>query len=505
MTSPGSLRSEQSVVVIGGGIAGLAAAWELSGGERPDPAAPRITVLEAAARLGGPLHSAPFSDRIVDLGPDGFLGLRPEAEGLCRELGLGDQLVPIGASGAWVYTRGRLRALPGGLMLGVPTRWWPVARSGVLGPMASLRLLRDAVAPRPDRRGPLGDRALGPLVERRLGHGVVDALIDPLVGGIHAGSVADMSTAAVLPQLLAVASRHGGLMRALRRVTPAPEPAARDQPAAPLFWALSGGMRSLVARLETELRSRGVDIRTAVAADRLTQVDGGGPAWSVETAAGPIPADGLVLAVPSGVAADLLAPHDADAATLERTIDYGSVSVITLSYPADGASLPNGTGFLVPRATPSPLAASGGDDMLVTAGTFLASKWPHLARPGSVLLRASVGRFADRRADSMDDDELVHRVAAELSVILGMTATPTETMVSRWHDAFPQYRVGHLLRVSGIEAAVKRLPGLAVAGSAYRGVGIPACIGSGREAARSVLGALRGRPGTPSTGSGPPA
>jgi oxygen-dependent protoporphyrinogen oxidase len=504
MTASAAERSGHSVVVIGGGIAGLAAAWELSGGERPDPAAPRIVVLESSRRLGGPLRSAPFAERIVDLGPDGFLGRRPEAEGLCRELGLGDQLAPIGASGARVYTRGRLRALPDALMLGVPTRWWPAARSGVLGPMASLRLLRDVVAPRPDRRGPLGDRALGPLVERRLGRGVVDTLVDPLVGGIHAGSVADMSTAAVLPQLLAVASRHGGLMRALRRATPAPAPADGGQPG-PLFWALTGGMGSLVERLEAELRSRAVDIRTARSAERLTQASGDGPAWSVETAAGPIPADGLVLAVPAGVAAQLLAPHDADAATLERSIEYATVSVITLSYRADGVSLPDGTGFLVPRATPSPLAASGGGDLLVTAGTFLTAKWPHLARPGSVLLRASVGRFTDRRADSMDDNELAHRVAAELSAILAMTGSPTETMVSRWTGAFPQYRVGHLLRVSGIEAAVKRLPRLAVAGSAYRGVGIPACIGWGGVAAQSVLSALRGRPGTPTTGSGPPA
>jgi oxygen-dependent protoporphyrinogen oxidase len=504
VTASTTERSVHSVVVIGGGIAGLAAAWELSGGERPDPAAPRIVVLESSTRLGGVLRSAPFAARIVDVGADGFLGRRPEAEGLCRELGLGDQLVPIGASGARVYTRGRLRALPAGLVLGVPTRWRPVARSGVLGPMASLRLLRDAVAPRPDRRGPLGDRALGPLVERRLGRGVVDALVDPLVGGIHAGSVGDMSTAAVLPQLLAVASRHGGLMRALRRATPAPAPADGDQPG-PLFWALTGGMGSLVERLEAELRSRGVNIRTAETAERLTRGRGDGPTWDVETAAGTIPADGLVLAVPAGVAAELLAPHDADAATLERTIEYATVSVITLSYRADGVSLPDGTGFLVPRATPSPLASSDGSGLLITAGTFLTSKWPHLARPGSVLLRASVGRFADRRAESMDDDELAHRVTAELSAILGMTATPTETMVSRWPGTFPQYRVGHLLRVSGIEAAVKRLPGLAVAGSAYRGVGIPACIASGREAARSVLSALSARSGAPTTGTGPPA
>jgi oxygen-dependent protoporphyrinogen oxidase len=180
------------------------------------------------------------------------------------------------------------------------------------------------------------------------------------------------------------------------------------------------------------------------------------------------------------------------------------VAVVTLLYASEGVSLPPGTGFLVPPHSPSPLAASRGGELLLTAGTFLDAKWPHLARPGSVLLRASAGRFSDRRAEQIDDEELGHRVAAELSAILGLTSTPTETMVSRWPNGFPQYRVGHLLRVSGIEAAVKRLPALAVAGSAYRGVGVPACIASGREAARLVRGALVGSP-HPSSGSGPPS
>jgi len=463
----------------------MAAAWELTGGEQADPDAPTVYVVEAARRLGGPLHSEAFSGRVVDVGPDAFLGRRPEAAGLCRELGLGDELVAVGASGASLYTRGRLRALPGGLMLGVPTRWWPVARSGVLGPAGSLVLLRDAVLARPDRRGPLGDRALGSLVGHRLGRRVVDSLVDPLVGGIHAGSVADMSAAAVLPLLLA-APRRGSLMRFLRRATPAPAPGVGD--GSPLFWALRDGMRSLIDRLEAKLRERGVDFRVQTTAEGLVRREGDA-GWALETTTGRIDADGVVLAVPSDVVATLLAPHDADAAALERTIEYASVAVVTFSYPADAVSLPAGTGFLVPRHTPS---ARGSDDpeLLITAGTFLDVKWPHLARPGSVLLRASAGRFGDRRAEEMDDGALRSRAAAELSSILGITAPPTEAMVTRWRHAFPQYRVGHLMRVSGIEAAVKRLPALAVAGAPYRGVGIPACIGSGREAARDVRRSL---------------
>jgi protoporphyrinogen/coproporphyrinogen III oxidase len=480
--------SKAPVVVVGGGIAGLAAAWELTGGEHRDPDAPRVVLLEAARRLGGALHSESFDGTVVDVGPDGFLGRRPEAAALCREVGLGDQLTPIGAAGASVYTRGHLRALPAGLMVGVPTRWWPVARSGILGPLGSARLLRDAVLPRTDRRGPLGDRALGPLVARRQGQRVVDALVDPLIGGIHAGSVADMSTAAVMPQLLTV-PRRGGLMRALRRIARNSPPVDPDD-APPAFWALRHGMRSLIERLEAELVGRGVDVRTEVAVTALGREP---DAWILGTPVGPLRGRGVVLAVPAGAAGSLLGPHDSNLAGLEHTIDYGSVTVITMAFRGE-LTLPSGTGFLVPRRTPSPLDGHEGEELLLTAGTFLDVKWPHLARPGRVLLRVSVGRFGDRRAEQMDDRELTGRVANELGAVLGSDERPTDSLVTRWPQAFPQYRVGHLLRVSGIEAAVKRLPALAVAGAPYRGVGIPACVASGREAARSVLESLVGPP-----------
>ena len=210
-------------------------------------------MLESSPRLGGALRSDEFGGRVVDMGPDGFLGRRPEAVDLCREVGLADALVPIAGRGASVWARGRLRPLPDGLALGIPTRFWPTARSGVLGFRGQLGLARDAVLPRPDVRGPIGDRSVGPLVARKLGQRVVDTLVDPLIGGIHAGSVDDMSAAAVFPPLLAAAQRRGGLMRALRAEVPAPDP---DGP--PLFWSLDGGMALLVQTLAARLaRARG--------------------------------------------------------------------------------------------------------------------------------------------------------------------------------------------------------------------------------------------------------
>src|ERR1700722_20359723 len=298
----------ERAVVVGGGISGLAAAWELTGGATPRPSVPMITVLEASPHLGGPLQSADMGGRAVDLGPDGFLGRRREAVDLCGEVGIADRLVPIAARGASVWARGRLRTLPEGHALGIPTRFWPTARSGIVGIRGSLGLARDVVLPRPHGRGPIGDRAIGPLVSHKLGQRVVDMLADPLIGGVHAGSVEDMSTAATFPPLLAAAQRRGGLMRALRAEVPAPDP---DGP--PLFWALDGGMVSLVDAVAAVLRGRGVDVRLSAPADRLERAPMG---WTVASGTEAIAADAVVLATPAPATASLLRAHDDEAAGL---------------------------------------------------------------------------------------------------------------------------------------------------------------------------------------------
>jgi protoporphyrinogen/coproporphyrinogen III oxidase len=466
------------VVVVGGGVSGLAAAWELTGGAARRAEAPAVVLLEATPSLGGPLRTDDIGGRPVDMGPDGFLGRRPEAVDLCREVGLGDALLPIAARGASVWARGRLRPLPEGHALGVPTRFWPTARSGVLGVRGRLALARDAVLPRPDVRGPIGDRAIGPLVARKLGRPVVDMLVDPLVGGIHAGAVDDMSAAATFPPLLAAAQRRGGLMRALRAEVPAPSP---DGP--PLFWSLRDGMASLVHALAAGVAARGVEVRLSTPAERLERA---GTTWRVWSGGTPTDADAVVLAAPAPVTAALLRPHDDEAAALLEAIDYATVVVATFRVPA--VSVPDdrhGTGFLVPRR--SPHLAPGGEPWAVTACTFLDRKWPHLARDGEVLLRASLGRIDDTRPDGWSDDEVAARAWEELGALLGVTGAPEQSAVVRYPAGLPQYRVHHLLRTAGVEATVARLGGLTVAGAAFHGVGVPACIASGRAAARAFL------------------
>jgi oxygen-dependent protoporphyrinogen oxidase len=464
------------VVVIGGGISGLAAAWELTGGAVHRPGAAAVTLLEASSRLGGPLQSEDLGGRIVDVGPDGFVGRRREAVDLCREVRIADALVPIATRGASVWARGRLRTLPEGHALGIPTRFGPTARSGIVGVRGTLGLARDAVLPRPDSRGPMGDRSIGPLVAHKLGRRVVDTLVDPLIGGIHAGSVEDMSAAATFPPLLAAAQRRGGLMRAMRAEVPAPDP---DGP--PLFWSLDGGMASLVRALAAGLRERGVDVRLSAPAACLERAAAG---WTVASGTETWDADAVVLATPAPSTANLLRHHDDEVAGLLDAIDYASVVLATFRVGAeDVPSTLHGTGFLVPRRG----SHKGREPWAVTACTYLDRKWPHLERGGELLLRASLGRIDDTRPAGWSDEEVAERAWEELGVLMGVSGQPVEALVVRYTDAFPQYRVHHLLRTAGVEAALARLGGVTVAGAAYHGVGIPACIASGRAAAHALL------------------
>ncbi len=498
------------MAVVGGGIAGLAAAWELTGGgevagEVGGKVGPEVHLLESGDRLGGSLRSARFAGRQVDLAADAFLARRPEATELCAELGLSEQLVPVGASGASVWARGRVRPMPRGLNLGVPTRWWPLLRSGIVSPGEAIRVARDLVQPHFGAGGIAGDRAVGAIVEARLGRPVVDRLVDPLVGGINAGNADDLSAAATFPFLLAASLQPGSLMRRLGQAgrTRAVAPAGGS----PVFWSLPTGTAGLADRLAGELGRRGVTCRTGVPVEAIRREAGSGSGrWLLDLGTHPVHSlavDGVVLAVPAGEAAVLLAAHAPEAAGLLSTIEYASVAVLTLSLPPGAIRSPlHGTGLLVPRT-----ATVDGVSPLVTAVTYLGRKWPHLAREDDELVRVSVGRFGDARHRDLDDDQLLRTILDDLARLLEVRDPPVESMVTRWDGSFPQYRVGHLLRVGRVEQEVAALGGVAVAGAAYRGVGIPACIGGGRDAGRRVLGFLASRPEgvRPPAGEGGPA
>jgi protoporphyrinogen/coproporphyrinogen III oxidase len=265
-------------------------------------------------------------------------------------------------------------------------------------------------------------------------------------------------------------------MRALREEVPAP---SDDAP--PLFWTVDGGLSALVTRLSACLGERGATIRCSSPVDALERQNG---SWAVVAGTSVTEADGVVVATPAPAAGRLLQSHDDEVGGLLAGIDYASVSLVTLRVAEGSVTSPLiGTGFLVPRRSPP----RDGSAWVVTACTYLSQKWPHLARPGEHLIRVSLGRFGHDEVADWTDAEIIERVWNELGTLLGVTGEPLEARVTRWPLAFPQYRVHHLVRTAGIESAVARLGGVAVAGAAYRGVGIPACIASGRAAARSVL------------------
>ena len=509
MQPDGDADRRPVIAVDGGGMAGLAAAWQLAEDLGSDPGAeaggrPRVIVLEAGSRPGGKVRSAEFCGRTVDLAADAFLARRPEATGLCAELGLDDSLVAPGAAGASLWARGRLRMMPDGLNLGVPTRWLPLARSGILSPTGAARAAADLVLPHRADPGNSTDRPVGAIVGARLGQQVVERLVDPLIGGIHAGGVDDLSAEAIFPPLLDADRRSGSLMRAMSLPVP-PAPAPGTPPPAPVFWSLDGGVARLPAELTAALVARGVAVHTGVAVESLDRTTGDGEAvrtWRLTLAgdASTVPGavgasdstrtlavDGVVLAVPAGQASGLLAGHAPEAASLLGDVSHASVSVVTLSLPTGAIrSALVGTGFLIPRTS-----MIDGRPALVTGCTYLTRKWPGLARGEDELIRLSVGRFGDDRPDALDDDELTAAAFGELTKILDIAGPPRASMVTRWDGAFPQYRVGHLSRTARIERSVADLPGVGVAGAAYRGVGIPAVVGSGRAAAKAVLASLR--------------
>ena len=463
------------VAVVGGGIAGLAAAHELA-----DREGVTTTVLEASPRLGGKVRTDPFAGGHLDCGPDAFLARRPEAVQLCAELGLTDRLEPPATGQAWLWVRGRLRPIPEATLLGLPTDVAAVARTGVLTPAGLARLATSPLLARRRRPLPAGeDRAIGAVVRDALGGQAHERLVDPLVGGINAGDTDTLSIDAVAPQLAAAARRSGDVMAGARDLLAAAPPPGPDGPA-PVFYGLPGGMEGLVTALVERLRTAGTAVEVGRPVDALERT---GQRWRLATKGGDVTADAVVLATPAHVSAPLLRPLHGEVAGVLGAIEHASVTLAAFAWSLDAVPAPlTGSGFLVPRT----------EGRLMTACSWSSSKWHHLASPERALMRVSAGRAGDHRAEAMDDDELVERLRVELGEAMGVEAAPSEVAVTRWPDAFPQYAPGHLDRIADVERALaERLPGLALAGAALRGVGLPACIASGRAAAGVVLAGCR--------------
>ncbi|REK85718.1 protoporphyrinogen oxidase [Streptomyces inhibens] len=459
------------VVVIGGGISGLAAAHRLLEGGA------RVTVLEASDRLGGKLRAGDIADVPVDLGAESMLARRPEAVDLARAVGLGDRLQPPATATASLWTRDALRPMPKGHVMGVPGDLGPLAASGVISPEGMARIAEDETLARTEAGE---DVAVGAYVAARLGREVVDRLVEPLLGGVYAGDAYRISMRAAVPQLFEAARTQRSLIEGVRALQA--RAAATAAPDGPVFMGIDGGIGTLPAAVADAVRRAGGEILLGSVVDDLHWTDGDG--WRIRLGDRTVTADAVVLAAPAGAAAYILR-HDCPAAAAElAAVDYASMALVTMAFRrADLDRVPGGSGFLVPPV----------DGHRIKAATFAGQKWGWIgaADPDLFVLRTSIGRYEDDADLRRDDSELVDLSLADLAAAVGLSARPVASRVTRWEGGLPQYAVGHLERVARIRGAVARMPGaLRVCGAVYDGVGIPACIGSARHAADEILGTL---------------
>ena len=460
------------VAVVGAGISGLAAAYELQ------HAGIEAVVLEASDRPGGKIDSALVGCLAVDSGPDGFVARDPAAAELCRRLGLGPDLVEPASSGAFVWADGRLRPLPARSVLGLPWTADAVRGTGIVSEGAADALARGLAG---DAEPLPGDASVGEALRPRIGDEVFERLVDPLLGGINAGSADEMSIQACAPPLYEAARRGDPLGPALQQA--AARQGGHHDPAAPapVFQSVRGGVTRIVDALASAL---GGAVRLS------TPVQSVGPApssrdhrWRVTTPNGPLDADGVVLAGPAWESARLLEPLAPDAAGILGEIEYSDVVLAAFVLGDDRLARPlDGSGFLVPRD----------QGLLTTACSWTSAKWRHYDHEGLAVLRVSAGRTDDRRWLDLSADELVAALASELAET-GMVSSADaaqgcfEVQMAPWLRSLPQYRPGHLERIAAVEACLAEdTPGLAATGAAFRGVGLPACVRGARAAAERV-------------------
>jgi oxygen-dependent protoporphyrinogen oxidase len=458
------------IAIVGGGISGLSAAYALEE-QRRSGAALEYTLYESSPRLGGVLRTERVDGCIVEAGPDSFLTEKPWAADLCRNVGLGGQL--IGSNDAerktYILVRGRLVPMPDGLMFMVPTRILPTALSPLFSSKTKLRMARELFYP-PRAAG--DDESVASFVERHYGYEMVDRLADPLLSGIYGGEAATLSVRAVLPRFAEMERTHGSLGRAMLAARKkALQPATKAAP--PLFTSLKNGMQSLVEAVVLRLSPSWLRSNAAVQA---IQPEAGG--WIVSTAMQPDHFDAVILALPAYSSAQLLSSCSLELSRELAAIPYSSSITVGLGFDRGvRQSLPAGFGFLVPR--------SEGKRML--AATFVHNKFRHRAPADRALLRCF---FAGKSAENvwqLSDDQIVGIVRNELQQILGLRAEPLFARVYKWKSAMAQYEVGHLERFDRIERLRQKLPGLALAGNEYRGIGVPDCIRSGQDAVKQIL------------------
>ncbi|MGA2858054.1 MAG: protoporphyrinogen oxidase [Candidatus Sulfotelmatobacter sp.] len=457
------------IAIIGGGISGLSAAYELE--QRRSGVDLEYVLYEASPVLGGVLCTEHIDGCVVEAGPDSFITEKPWAADLCRELGLSDQL--IGSNDAerktYILVGGRLVVMPDGLMFMVPTKILPTGFSPLFSWKTKLRMTQELFHP-PRAAG--HDESVAAFVERHYGSEMVDRLADPLLSGVYGGEAANLSVRAVLPRFAEMERTHGSLGRAMLAARRKIRAGSRRTPP-PLFTSLKNGMQHLAETVVSRLNPSALLTDAPVQA---IQPEAGG--WVVSAGLQSDQFDALIVALPAAAAARVLRMASPELAAELAAIDYSSSITVGLGYDRSvRQSLPPGFGFLVPRS----------EGRRLLAATFVHNKFPHRAPEDRALLRCFFAGVNAENVWPLSNDQIVEIVRKELEQIISLRAEPLFARVYKWKSAMAQYAVGHLERLERIERLRQQLPGLALAGNAFRGIGVPDCVRSGREAARQVL------------------
>jgi protoporphyrinogen/coproporphyrinogen III oxidase len=476
--------SRPHIVIVGGGIAGLSAAWRLQSLRAESGVDYRISLYEADQQVGGKLQTEHSDGMVIEAGPDSFLSYKPAGIRLARELGIEDRIIGTRdtGDGTFILRDGRLEPLPEGITMMVPTKLRPLIRSRLLSTQAKLRMAAEYfIPPRTDD----ADESIGSFISRRLGREAFDRMAQPLLSGIFAGDADQLSLASTFPRLRDIERKHGGLVKGMLHQRRNPPNTGGSSSPYPPFVSFAGGMGELAQAIVGKLSD--VEIHTNAPVESVSSTESGYRLQLTDTE--PVHADALLLATPAWATASLVDQMDGELSAILRRIPFVSSATIALGYRAqDIAGMQSGRGFVIPHV----------EDRELTAVTWASNKFDGRAPDDMALLRTFVGRAGREEAVSLPDDDLLKLVRHDLQEILGITATPVLSRINRWYRAMPQYVLGHQERLSRIDSCLERHPGLDLLGASYRGVGIPDCIDSGDRAAQNahqaILGALVPQP-----------